>query len=371
VVAAAITALALGAALGLELNGLRQDVGAEPQSPTASPSPSEAAVATPTQPPIGTASPSPALTSNPSAGAPSAAPETATPIPTVEMLTGTWQRLPENPDSDGLRVADAILLADGRIAVMHARRLDRHGDCVVVFEPQAQIWKVPRITAPDEYWDGCLNSNQTFSPHPDGRLYSIPWAIDPRTTPWHVQRAPLSDQLDFNDSMGTTTNGDLYAPTGWCSTTCETRLYQLNAETGTRIHVATRKRGGSWVVSGSASRLFIGGHSEPYVSSPLTSYDPITGEWRDELPVPIYAAWDMSALGPDGWIYVRVFDQAAPALWARQPDTGEWYEVQLPPDLRAGWYPAMVDGGDGRLYLFDVEQPYAFSPSGVAPVPTP
>lgn len=360
----AISAVALGALVAAGLNSRRGDVGGQPQSPTAAAaSPSPTALETATPSPLPSASPSPTT-------AATAPPPTATPVPTELRMTGTWQPLPSAPDLTNLSVSGAVLLADGRIAVTHHNIFERHGDCLVVYVPDRETWESPNATGrynPDD----CFGSDERFNALPGGRLYSISRVIDPTTNPWQAEYTPWRDSdVELPSSMGTTTDGRLYGPLNYCGRTCVSRLYDFDVESGVITQVSEfSEHSLDWVVGGAASRLFIGTWDDSFRTSPLASYDPASGEWREERVAPFRAEWYSAVHGPDGWIYAPTFDQPLPGLWARQPETGHWYKVELPPDLPDHWSPALVDGGDGRLYAFDPGRPYVFTPTAVAPVP--
>jgi hypothetical protein len=364
----ALSAIALGAVVSGALNGVRDGVGAEPASPTvaaASPSPTAFETYTPTPSRFETASPSP--TAPPTTPLP-----TASPVPTELRLTGTWQPLPPAPDPAGLRAPSAVVLPDGGIAVLHAYRFEHHGDCLVVYHPDTESWEVPSVIGPDG-WSGCVGDDG-FSLHPDGRLYSLGYVIDPAGGPWQVENAAWRAETYLPNTMGTTTDGRLYGPTNGCPPPCRARLYELDPDTGA-IRPVSDFNGHNldFVVRGRASRLYIGeSGGDSVVPSHLASYDPVSGEWREEPSAPFPASWSKAALGPGGWIYVQTsYDVSGEeGLWAREPETGDWYEVELPPELHIGWSPAFVDGGDGRLYAFDIQRPYVFTPAGLAPVPT-
>jgi hypothetical protein len=285
------------------------------------------------------------------------------------MLTGTWQPLPRAPHVAGLRAGSAVVLPDGRIVVTSWRQFERNGDCFAVYDPATVSWSVPVLAGP-EGWDGCGGSDE-FAWLPDGRLYGLSYVVDPNVDPWRIDYAGWRGDEHLPNSIGTTTAGRLYGPLNGCMRAgpCRGRLYEFDPQAGV-IDIVSEytEHHLDFVISGRASRLWVGEFGgDSVVPSHLASYDPETDEWIWEPDVPFPAHWPGAAIGPGGWLYVWTsFDTGGGEdLWAREPKTGEWYGVVLPEELRHGWDPSFVDGGDGRLYAFDPQHPYVFSPAGL------
>jgi hypothetical protein len=337
-------------------------------SPSATPSPTTTATsATPTPAPSAT----PAGTSAP---APS-----ATPVATELRMAGTWERLPDDPLSDDVGISTAVRLDDGRIVAFYVSQADSYrGDCIATFSPDTEQWTVPDVERGSRR-TGCFPTHGQFVLHPDGRLISVSSVVDPTQNPWQWEPSPWrNSEMELPSTIGSTGDGRFYGPFNFRPA----RLYELVLESGALEQVSeyadqpNRSAGLDHIVSGEADRLFFGTFGCCPGPSRLVSYDPDTDDWRPERSFPLDAWWYTAAHGPDGWIYVptwntrnnRLFDRG---LWARDPDSGEWIQVEeLPDDLPEDWNPSFVDGGDGRLYAIDEERSYVFTPEGVHPVPS-
>jgi len=365
VVAIALGGIVLGAVVAVSLNGIRL-VGDHSASPAEGSSAASTVVEETGKPP----SPTEAINPSPTAAA-TIPPLTPTAAPTQLMLTGTWEPIRPEPDPHGLHPGGAVLLPDGRIVVTHWYRFEDHGDCLAVYDPRTDSWQIPELIGPPG-WTGCLESH-SYARIPDGRLYNLVFVIDPTVKPWRVDYTGWRAADHLPNTMGTTTDGRLYGPTNGClGDPCRARLYELHPESGTIAPISDYRgpHNLDWVVGGRGPRLYIGGEDN-HGTRNLASYDPVSGTWREEPSAPFPPNWDQAGLGPMGWLYVQTaYDTsfAENVVWALTPG-GDWYQVELPTELRTNWSPVFVNGGDGRLYAFDAKRPYAFTPAGVAPVP--
>jgi hypothetical protein len=288
----------------------------------------------------------------------------------THQLTGTWEPIP--PPPGGRRITDAVLLPDGRIAVMHHEFFEDDVDespvvgCLSVYTPTTQTWEQPELDWP-RAWPQCFSFQDFFVRAPNGLLYSANGvAVDPAT--WTVESGPWPNEYGFFNSIGATLSGEVYVPV---MINDETRLHPIDVESGELGTPAAIKDFYDFIVGGPSAMVFIGHDAGDGKDDQFISYDPVSDAWQVETPAPERMRWTRAQHGPGGWMYAPASGNEVRAVYARNPSDGSWLSVPLPSGFQADWGPFFVDGGDGRLYVFDSHQSYVFTPGPIEPIPMP
>ena len=286
----------------------------------------------------------------------------------THQLTGTWE--PIQPPPGGRRITDAVLLPDGRIAVLHHEFFEDDVDespvvgCLSVYTPTTQTWEQPELDWPREF-PTCFSFQDFFVRAPNGLLYSANGvAVDPAT--WNVESGPWPNEYGFFNSIGATLTGEVYVTV---MINDETRLHPID-ESGELGTPAAIKDFYDFIVGGPSATVFIGLDPADGTADQFIGYDPVSDAWQVQTPAPEPMRWTRAQHGPAGWIYAPASANEVRAVYARNPTDGSWLSVPLPSGFQADWDPFFVDGGDGRLYVFDSHQSYVFTPGPIEPIPT-
>jgi hypothetical protein len=309
----------------------------------------------------------PAVTRRPSATpSPSAAPASQnTPVPTAAEaqqpyenglgaaggegyeITGTWELLPPMPNHDDFFIVDAVLLADGRIAVVRVGvGLDSAAEPrVITHVPGADTWQP-------------IDIDRSYSPlalGADGRLYHPAAVIDPRGDRWTVEPFRLVRESDV------TTVEIVSGPDG--------RIYRsdMSVDRGEQLIIYDP-------ITGEFSRSSLLSRPIGYLTSATTqlyligiggvaTYDPAADAWLVEsepaAPGSLGYSHDTAAIGPDGRLYIHIRETGAIFAWDRSERS--WLRVAPPPGV-GDWSPRFVAGPDDRLYAIDAGGSFAFTP---------
>ena len=324
------------------------------QSPSAVPS------STPMSSPSPTASPTPtAAASQPATPTPTPTPETGIggiPGPTYDV-TGTWESLPTMPGGPQFLTADALFLPDGRIVVF---RWDRGGEPnrdMLVYDPNADEWSVPRF-------DGelpTIGTDQAFALGSDGLVYSHEYMIDPTSDPWTVTPFQMVRESDIwaGTNLAADADGHIQRPAD-DTTSARTQLVAYDPATDT-FERSSDVAGNFDTIVGGRDSLVLFGALDGDASA--IEYAPATDAWSGPHPIPNGdLPFHHGAVAGDGEIYVPGLYPDAPELWRLSLNDDSWSYVEVPEDGYSGGVELLWEA-DGRLYAFGRDDAWVFTPN--------